>query len=130
MKTKQSRYERSSALELFAKPPRIRLGCGLMNRLSLLAMLAVLFFAGVQTQAQEEQYVQIYNLIQAADASASSNQPLQTLNKYLRAQTDLQRFQKLYPDWNPRIVNFRLNYLAAKSAELSGCLLYTSPSPR
>jgi tetratricopeptide (TPR) repeat protein len=99
-----------------------------MNRLSLLAMLAVLFFAGVQTQAQEEQYVQIYNLIQEADASLSSNQPLQTLNKYLRAQTELQRFQKLYPDWNPRIVNFRLNYLAAKIAELSGRSMPAAPT--
>ena len=72
-----------------------------MNRLSLLAILAVLLFAGVQTQAQEDQYVQIYNLIQEADASLSSDQPMQSLNKYLRAQTELQRFQKLYPDWNP-----------------------------
>ena len=90
-----------------------------MNRLPLLTVLAVLLFAGVQTQAQEEEYVQVYNLIQEGDAAAAADPPVLTLNKYLRAQTELQRFQKMYPDWNIRIVNFRISYLAAKIAELS-----------
>lgn len=98
-----------------------------MNRLSLLAVLAVLLLAGVQTQAQEEEYVQVYNLIQEGDASAAADPPVLTLNKYLRAQNELQRFQKSYPDWNPRIVNFRINYLAAKIAELSAGSTSTAP---
>lgn len=93
-----------------------------MNRLNtlLLAGLAGLFFLCASARAQEDQYVQVYNLIQDADASATSEQPLQALNKYLRAQSELQKFQKLYPDWNPRIVSYRLNYLASKIADFSG----------
>lgn len=91
-----------------------------MNRFIALVGLAVLLLAVPALRAQEEQYVQVYNLIQEGDASASAETPLQALNKYLRAQTELQKFQKIYPDWNSRIVNFRLNYLAAKIADLSG----------
>ena len=91
-----------------------------MNRLFALVGLAAFLWAAPALRAQEEQYVQVYNLIQEADASANSETPLQALNKYLRAQTELHKFQKVYPDWNSRIVNFRLNYLAAKIADLSG----------
>ena len=91
-----------------------------MNRFIALVGLAVLLLAVPALRAQEEQYVQVYNLIQEGDASANAETPLQALNKYLRAQTELLKFQKIYPDWNSRIVNFRLNYLAAKIADLSG----------
>ena len=91
-----------------------------MKRFLALVGAGILLLAAVSAHAQEEQYVQVYNLIQDADASVGSDAPLQALNKYLRAQTELQKFQKVYPDWNGRIVNFRLNYLAAKIADLSG----------
>ncbi len=93
-----------------------------MNRLIALALagLTVCFLAVPSARAQEEQYVQVYNLIQDGDAALNSeNSPL-ALTHYLRAQSELQKFQKIYPDWNGRIVNFRLNYLAAKISSLSG----------
>ena len=62
----------------------------------------------------DDQYVRIYGLIQAGDALNNSNQPGAALAKYLEAQTTLQQFQKVYPDWNSKVVNFRLNYLASK----------------
>jgi Flp pilus assembly protein TadD len=82
----------------------------------LLAILVTCIF--VVARAQDEQYVVIYNTIQEADAAAAAD-PLQALNKYLKAQSDLQQFQKVYPEWNTRIVGYRLNYLANKIAELS-----------
>ena len=91
-----------------------------MNRFLALVSAAAFLLAGTSAYAQEEQYVQVYNLIQDADAAVSSETPILALNKYLRAQGELQKFQKVYPDWNGRIVNFRLNYLAAKIADLSG----------
>ena len=91
-----------------------------MNRFLALVSATLFLVAGTAAYAQEEQYVQVYNLIQDADASANADVPLQALNKYLRAQTELQKFQKVYPEWNSRIVNFRLNYLAAKIADFSG----------
>jgi hypothetical protein len=53
-------------------------------------------------------------------------------------QGKLGKFQKIYPDWNLRIVNFRLNYLPEKITEVtaklsvvlqSGMLPGTVPAP-
>ncbi|HWH67900.1 MAG TPA: tetratricopeptide repeat protein, partial [Candidatus Sulfotelmatobacter sp.] len=66
----------------------------------------------------DDQYVQVFNLIQEADG-LSGSQPTQALSKYGEAQTILQRLQKGSPDWNAKVVSFRLNYLANKIAELT-----------
>jgi len=86
-----------------------------MNRLS--ALLAALLIAGVLTargQSSEDQYVRIYNLIQQADTLNSNGQFAQALPKYLEAQSALKRLQKVSPEWNPKVVTFRLNYIAEK----------------
>lgn len=70
-----------------------------------------------RAQSADDQYVRIYNLIQQADGLAA-NQPADALTKYLAAQTSLRRLQQLNPDWNPKVVNFRLAYLAEKISEL------------
>jgi hypothetical protein len=61
----------------------------------------------------EDEYARIYALIQEADTLGSS-QPAQALTRYKAAQTALQQFQKLHPDWNRRVVSYRLNYLEFK----------------
>jgi Tfp pilus assembly protein PilF len=104
-----------------------------MNRLSVL--LAALLVAGVLTtsaQSPEDQYVRIYNLIQQADALNSKGQFTQALPKYLEAQSALQRIQKVSPEWNPKVVNFRLNYLAEKIDAVPGAnslVPATKPAP-
>ena len=79
----------------------------------------VLPWSGARAQAPDDQYVQIYTLIQEADKLNSGGQPSEALPKYLEAQTALQRFQKGYPDWNVKVISFRLNYVAAKIAAVS-----------
>lgn len=71
--------------------------------------------------APEDQYIRIYNRIQQAD-SLESGSPGQALVKFLEAQSELQRFQKNYPAWNPKIVNFRIEYLSARITALSNQL--------
>ena len=86
----------------------------------LFALFVLVLAVGVspaRAQSSDDQYVGIYNLIQQGDALAA-NQPAEALTKYLAAQTSLQRLQKLNPDWNPKVVNFRLTYLADKISEL------------
>jgi tetratricopeptide (TPR) repeat protein len=73
-------------------------------------------------QGPDDQYIIIYSLMQQADLLDSSGQPRQALAQYVQVQGELQKFQKIYPDWNPRIVNFRLNYLAGKIAEVTAKL--------
>src|SRR5208283_1440592 len=67
--------------------------------------------------------------MQQADASDSAGQPRQALAQYLQVQADLQRFDKNYPDWNPRIVSFRLKYLADKIVEVTEKLPVTNQAP-
>jgi tetratricopeptide (TPR) repeat protein len=82
-------------------------------------LLAVML---AQAQAQEDpddQYIIIYSLMQQADAYKNSGEPQQALPQYVETQAELQKFQKLFPDWHTNIIAFRLNYLAQKIAEAS-----------
>jgi Flp pilus assembly protein TadD len=100
-------------------PNRTRLGImGQMKR--FVVVLLVLFCAVVCGRAQglDDEYVQIFRQIQEAD-SLSTTAPSQALAKYLDAQAALDRLHKGSPDWNTRIVNYRLSYLADKIATLS-----------
>ena len=90
-----------------------------MNRLfAIVVLLFVLLPCARAADGPDDQYVRIYNLIQDGD-SFGTNQLSQAVAKYTEAQNALLRFQKIYPGWNNRVVNFRLNYLASKITILS-----------
>jgi tetratricopeptide (TPR) repeat protein len=86
------------------------------------AFLILLFAAGFlcarAQQSADSQYLNLYSTIQQADGLAGSGDPRQALAKYTEAQAQLQQFQNAFPDWNPKIVTFRLKYLAGKIADL------------
>ncbi len=98
-----------------------------------LAVFVVLILAlSLPARAQEnpdDQYLIIYALMQQADMHDNSGEPRRALDDYVEAQTSLQRFQRVFPDWNPKIVNFRLNYLAEKIAEATARLPSTTNTP-
>ena len=82
-----------------------------------LLLLAGLLSARAQSDA-DAQYIGIYGLIQQADQLAATGEPGEALAAYADAQTQLQQFQKVFPNWNPNVVNFRLSHIAGKIAEL------------
>ena len=82
------------------------------------ALLLVTSSARAQ-QSPDDQYVIIYVLIQQGDAYVNAGQAKQALSEYVEAQTELQKFQQVYGDWNPAIVKFRLQYLADRIAALT-----------
>jgi tetratricopeptide (TPR) repeat protein len=84
-----------------------------MKRFFAFVVLLFVLLPSVRADGPDDQYVQIYNLIQEGDAFGPS-QPTQAVAKYTEAQKALRKFQKIYPGWNDRLVNFRLNYLASK----------------
>jgi tetratricopeptide (TPR) repeat protein len=88
----------------------------------LILILAARLPPACAQQGPDDQYIIIYSLMQQADSLDSSGQPRQALAQYVQVQGELQKFQKIYPDWNPRIVSFRLNYLAGKIAEVTAKL--------
>src|SRR5208282_3147747 len=86
--------------------------------LAVLLLMVMLSPARAQ-QGADDQYLIIYSLMQQADSLNSAGHSSEALAGFVEAQGELQNFQKAYPDWNPKIVNFRLNYLAEKIAELT-----------
>ncbi len=82
-----------------------------------LALLLSVIRAAAQTP--DDQYIQIYNTIQQADALNQQDRLPQALTKYREAQIALQRFKNGYPQWNPQVVNFRQNYLSSRIASLT-----------
>jgi tetratricopeptide (TPR) repeat protein len=86
----------------------------------LVVLLAALTAA--RGASLDDQYVQIFNKIQDGDR-LSAIQPGLATTRYLEAQSALRQMQKETPDWNPKVVTFRLNYLATRIQALS------SPSP-
>jgi LysM repeat protein len=88
-----------------------------MKRLFALVILSIAL-ASAPAQNLDDEYVQIFNLIQEADG-LSGVQPSQALAKYLEAQKGLQQLQNGSPDWNPKVVAFRLSYVASKITAIS-----------
>jgi len=78
-----------------------------------LVLVVVLPTARAQ-QSPDDQYIAIYNLMQQADTLQANGQPRQALADYTQALTGLQKFQKVFPFWDPEIVTYRLNYLTDK----------------
>ena len=95
-----------------------------MKRLvALLILFLAIALSSARAQSNpDDQYLIIYSLMQQADASGNAGQPRQALAQYADVQAQLQKFQRVYPDWNPRIVSFRLKYLAGKIDELTAQL--------
>src|ERR1019366_9420549 len=94
----------------------------------IVALLLVVPIA--RADGPDDQYVRIYNLIQEADKLNSNEQPSEALPKYREAQELLQQFQKGYPEWNTKVISFRLSYVAAKIAAASPRVsVPTAPSP-
>src|SRR5438045_9776306 len=101
-----------------------------MNRFVVLFVLPLVLGCFVQVvhgQGLDDEYVQIFKLIQEADTLTSSA-PSQALAKYLDAQAALDRLHKGSPEWNARIVNYRLEYLAEKIASLSSGTSVAAPA--
>jgi len=77
----------------------------------------------------EDRYVVIYNVIQEAETLNEAGSATGALAKYQEAQAALENFQTEFPDWNQRIVSFRLDYLTTKITPLAA-RVGTVPPPR
>lgn len=111
----------------FAKSRRLGY-CARMKYLAVFATL-LLALASLSAHAQatpDDQYISIYTQIQQADSLLAAGQTEQALNAYTQAYQQLQQFEKVFPDWNQRIVTFRLNYLEQKINDLTA----KAPAPQ
>jgi tetratricopeptide (TPR) repeat protein len=91
-----------------------RLHCLRMKRCAILlaALLASLLL--VRAEGPDDMYVRIYYAIQEADNLNDKGDARQAVAKYMEAQSALRSLKTLHPEWNEKVVNFRLNYIASK----------------
>ena len=61
----------------------------------------------------------IYTLIQEGDTAKAAGASAQALAKYKEADAALKNLKLRNPNWNERVVNYRLDYLASKISELA-----------
>src|SRR6185295_17375159 len=85
----------------------------------LFGVLLLLLRFDVRAGEPEDQYVRIYNLIQAADAFVEAGQPERARQNYLEAKEGLKGLQKSNATWNEKVVRFRLNYVEQKLNKLA-----------
>ena len=92
-------------------------------------LLICLLPAAHAQQEADERYVTIYNLIQQGDSQVDSGQPRDALQTYIDAQARLERFQRVFPAWDPGIVTYRLNDLQKKILALNGQIVPQTAVP-
>jgi Tfp pilus assembly protein PilF/predicted nucleic acid-binding Zn-ribbon protein len=88
--------------------------------LTVAVMLLASLAPALAQQEADEKYLDIYSLIQSAETLAGNGETRDALAGLTDAQTQLQKFQKLYPTWNPDIVAYRLNDIGSKMAAMKG----------
>ncbi|MGA2246921.1 MAG: tetratricopeptide repeat protein [Verrucomicrobiota bacterium] len=99
---------------------------------SFLAATALLISLIPPARAQQdadEKYIAIYGAVQQAESLAETGESKQALASLTDAQSQLQQFQKIYPDWNPAIVSYRLDDLAKKIADINAKLAAAAAVP-
>ena len=91
-----------------------------MKSLYTALIFSLLFLAPMaRADGPDDQYVSIYNLIQQGDTLAEKGHAASAMARYAEAQGVLKRFQSNYPDWNVKVVKYRLKYLQGKITQLS-----------
>jgi len=92
-----------------------------MKTLITLLLFAVL--AGARAEGPDDLYLQIYDSILEADTLHESGKAQPAAQKYREATAALKQLQAAHPDWNKKVVQYRLTYVAQKLQALA-----TSPA--
>ena len=82
----------------------------------LFALLIAVFLTGVLWAGPDDDFVEIYQLIQQTDAQRENGRFTEARAGYERAKTLLLALKKGYPEWNERVIAYRLRYVAEKLA--------------
>ncbi len=93
-----------------------------MSAMKWLCMVGVGWLSlalSVWAAGPNEAYVRIYTLMQQGERLESANEGTQALAAYLDARQGLLRLKRSQPEWNPKVVDFRLRYLDTKIERLA-----------
>jgi Tfp pilus assembly protein PilF len=92
-------------------------------------LISLLPLARAQQDA-DEKYIAIYGVVQQAESLAETGDPKQALASLTEAQSQLQQFQQIYPDWNTNIISYRLEELAKKITDVKAKLAAAAAAPQ
>jgi hypothetical protein len=79
-------------------------------------MLALLLTLCAAQAGPDEDYLNIYSIFTRAEQQEAQGRTSLAHTNYLIAQKDLLLFQQINPNWQPRILAYRFNYLSGKIA--------------
>ncbi|HOK76486.1 MAG TPA: hypothetical protein PLW35_02055, partial [Verrucomicrobiota bacterium] len=91
-----------------------------MRRLIFL-VVGLTLIAGTLTvrgQNPDDLFIDFYSLIQQADVLRDTGRRLEAREKYEQARNILLRIKSEYPYWNPKILDYRLGYIAEQIGPL------------
>ena len=83
-------------------------------------LVATLLVCGINTHAAEQDtnvddlYIQVYNTILGADEAWQMGKKREAWQLYPQAQNFLKDIKTQYPNWNQKLIDFRLSYIDAK----------------
>jgi hypothetical protein len=102
----------------------------LMKALVVGLVLACLSFSpSVRADSPDDQYVNIYALIEQGDTLSDKGNSDAARAKYIDALKQLKQLQADNPHWNTQTVKYRMDYLTAKLAAAPGPSADTTPPP-
>jgi len=85
----------------------------------LVGAIVFAFLLLARAEGPDDKYVQIYGMIEEADALSDGGRGGEAAVKYMEAQKALKALQNDYPTWNGSVINFRLSYIASKLEPLT-----------
>ena len=100
-----------------------------MKRLATLLLGLSLLVARLAGEGADDLFIQVYNLIQQADSQQELGQLSQARNGFNEALQQLQVLRNNYPNWNERVVTYRLRYVNEKLEALKGKTGAGAPAP-
>ncbi|NQU11257.1 tetratricopeptide repeat protein [bacterium] len=104
-----------------------------MKRLLLLVILVAGGLAGVARGDPSDEFLRAYFLVQEGDAATQQQEWVKAQGKFRDALEVLRAVASQAPQWNPHIIEFRINYCNEQLQKLEGKLpaqpLGTPPAP-
>jgi hypothetical protein len=79
----------------------------------------LLLTAPTHATEADDRYIKIYTTIQQADTLSKAGEIEKAKARYAEADKALRELKQRYPNWNPKLVTMRQNYLADQQAKLS-----------
>jgi Flp pilus assembly protein TadD len=84
-----------------------------------IAVCVLLLSSAVFAVGPDDEYVNLYQMIEEADHFVANNQLTQARARYTQIQAALAKFRSTYPAWNAAAVEFRIQYVNDKLKQLT-----------